>query len=101
MDRWEDARPRHRTIFAFHQDDQGDWVAELACGHTQHLRHNPPWIERPWVITAEGRQGHLGGTLDCRQCQVAEQSRGETTMADSCHDSASGDASAYEPGGDA
>jgi Protein of unknown function (DUF3565) len=101
MDRCEEVRPRHRTIIAFHQDDQGDWVADLACGHTQHMRHNPPWIKRPWVITAEGRQSRLGDTLDCCQCQVAERSTGETTMADGCHGTAGGDVRAYEPGGDA
>ena len=26
-----------------------DWVAELECGHTQHVRHDPPWTNRPWV----------------------------------------------------
>jgi hypothetical protein len=59
-----------RTIIAFHQDDQGDWVADLACGHTQHVRHNPPWVERPWVTTAAGRQKRLGSAVECRQCEA-------------------------------
>jgi hypothetical protein len=25
-------------------------VAELSCGHTQHLRHQPPWQSRAWVL---------------------------------------------------
>jgi hypothetical protein len=57
-----------RAIVGFHQDDQGDWVAELACGHNQHVRHRPPWTSRPWVTTAEGRQARLGQTLDCKLC---------------------------------
>lgn len=60
-----------RAIRGFHQDEHGDWVAELICGHTQHVRHNPPWIERPWVLTAQGRAAHVGQTLDCRLCVTA------------------------------
>lgn len=56
----------------FHQDDLGDWVAELDCGHTQHVRHRPPFTLRPWVVTAEGRQGRLGQTLDCPLCDRSE-----------------------------
>jgi len=57
-----------RAITGFHQDDHGDWVAELSCGHGQHVRHRPPWQVRPWVITEEGRREHLGLRLDCRLC---------------------------------
>ncbi|MFX5839946.1 DUF3565 domain-containing protein, partial [Acinetobacter baumannii] len=49
-------------------DEEGDWVARLACGHRQHVRHKPPWTIRPWVITARGRAGRLGDVLDCRKC---------------------------------
>ena len=35
----------------FHQDEQGDWVAELECGHGQHVRHRSPWELRPWVLS--------------------------------------------------
>ena len=57
-----------RRIVGFHQDDQGDWVAELECGHGQHVRHHPPWVERPWVLTPEGRQRCLSSFLNCRKC---------------------------------
>ena len=40
-----------RAITGFHQDDEGHWVADLVCGHTQHVRHNPPLSNRPWVLT--------------------------------------------------
>ncbi|MBV8973650.1 MAG: DUF3565 domain-containing protein [Sinobacteraceae bacterium] len=59
-----------RRITGYHQDDEGHWVAELECGHQQHVRHNPPWVNRPWVTTAEGRRGALGAVLDCKQCDV-------------------------------
>jgi hypothetical protein len=57
-----------RSITGYHQDDEGHWVAELECGHQQHLRHNPPWVNRPWVTTAAGRTAALGTPLDCRKC---------------------------------
>jgi hypothetical protein len=57
-----------RCIVGFHQDEHGDWVAELECGHGQHVRHKPPWILRPWVITDAGRQTKLGTALECKRC---------------------------------
>jgi len=57
-----------RRIIGFHRDESGDWVAELDCGHGQHVRHDPPFRLRPWVETAEGRRGKLGETLPCRKC---------------------------------
>jgi hypothetical protein len=57
-----------QTITGFHLDEQGDWVADLACGHTQHVRHRPPWELRPWVTTEEGRRAHLGLVLHCKKC---------------------------------
>ena len=59
-----------RKIIAFHQDDHADWVADLDCGHTQHVRHNPPWALRPWVTTPEGRSAHLGHELPCPACEA-------------------------------
>jgi tellurite resistance-related uncharacterized protein len=57
-----------RAIVGFSQDDQGDWVAQLACGHTQHVRHAPPWQSRPWVQTEQGRNEYLGTELLCVDC---------------------------------
>jgi len=57
-----------QEITGYHQDEEGYWVADLACGHTQHLRHNPPWTNRPWVITEEGCDKHLGTELECKDC---------------------------------
>jgi hypothetical protein len=58
-----------RRIIGFHQDDEAHWVADLECGHTQHVRHDPPWQQRPWVVTAEGRQRFLGTSLRCVLCE--------------------------------
>jgi hypothetical protein len=57
-------------IVGFHQDDAGHWVAELSCGHQQHMRHDPPWQNRPWVLTLEGRHGLIGTEIPCNQCVV-------------------------------
>src|SRR4051794_33101406 len=56
------------AIVGFHLDAQGEWVAELACGHQQHVRHLPPFHLRPWVLEAEGRRQRLGTPLECRLC---------------------------------
>ena len=52
----------------FHPDEHGDWVADLECGHGQHVRHNPPWVSREWVTTPEGRRAHIGNLLECKSC---------------------------------
>jgi hypothetical protein len=57
----------HR-VTGFHQDEQHHWVAELACGHNQHVRHDPPFQTRPWVLTDEGRRSRLGIELECKKC---------------------------------
>jgi hypothetical protein len=61
-----------QAITGFHQDEHGDWVADLACGHTQHVRHRPPWELRSWVVSEEGRREHLGCMLHCMKCETDE-----------------------------
>jgi len=58
----------NQEIVGFAQDELGDWVARLACGHNQHVRHVPPWQKRPWVVSEEGRRQHLGHILECKKC---------------------------------
>lgn len=62
-----------RRIVGFHQDEEGDWVADLECGHGQHVRHWPPGQSRPWVLTEGGRQAHLGMSLRCAKCPIFSQ----------------------------
>ncbi|MEQ9090030.1 MAG: DUF3565 domain-containing protein [Balneola sp.] len=57
-----------RAIVGFHKDDKNDWVAELECGHQQHVRHNPPWQIREWVTTEAGRKTKIGHFLQCKGC---------------------------------
>ena len=65
-----------RSITGFHPDDAGEWVAELSCLHGQHVRHRPPFQDRPWVTTDAGRAGRVGTELDCPLCDRAEMPGG-------------------------
>ncbi len=57
-----------REIVDYRQDDAGDWVAVLDCGHGQHIRHSPPFQVRPWVLDPAGRARFIGYPLNCRIC---------------------------------
>jgi len=61
-----------RAISGYHQDNEGEWVAELSCGHGQHVRHRPPFQFREWVVDAGRRDARLGTPLDCPLCDRAE-----------------------------
>jgi hypothetical protein len=58
-----------RCIVGFRQDDEGHWIAELDCGHSQHMRHQPPWQVRPWVLTDAGREQYIGVPVPCPLCE--------------------------------
>jgi hypothetical protein len=59
-----------QAISGYHKDEEDHWVAELSCGHFQHVRHDPPWTNRLWVITSEGRDSMLGFELECKNCDL-------------------------------
>lgn len=61
-----------RRIVGFRADDAGDWIADLSCLHGQHVRHRPPFQDRPWVVTGPGRHERVGTELDCPLCDRAE-----------------------------
>ncbi len=61
-----------RKITGYHRDEEDHWVAELDCFHGQHVRHKPPFVNRPWVETQEGRDSQLGTQLDCLRCDRLE-----------------------------
>ena len=61
-----------QKIIGFDQDELGDWRAMLACGHRQHVRHDPPFVNRPWVLTEDGRRRFLGAPLECVKCDDGE-----------------------------
>jgi Protein of unknown function (DUF3565) len=54
-----------RKIIDYHLDEASDWIADLECGHQQHVRHNPPWTNRHWVTTPQGQLDHTGHALLC------------------------------------
>jgi len=55
-------------ITGFHQDEHEQWVADLSCGHSRHFRHDPPWQQREWVTSPQGRKTYIGFELDCKTC---------------------------------
>mgnify|MGYP003465349214 FL=1 len=57
-----------QAIIGFHLDDEQHYIAELVCGHNQHVRHTPPWQNRVWVLTEDGRNEKLGVMLECKLC---------------------------------
>ncbi len=61
-----------RTIVDYYKDENKDWVAELDCCHGQHVRHKPPFINRPWVEQQAGRDAMLGEELNCVRCDRLE-----------------------------
>lgn len=69
-----------QKITGFHVDIENHWVAELECGHAQHMRHDPPWMERPWVLTLEGRNSRLGHVLNCVRCDELADKAGKAVI---------------------
>jgi tellurite resistance-related uncharacterized protein len=67
-----DPEPRV-PITAFRPDETeapGSWIASLACGHAQHIRHRPPFQNAEWITTAEGRERNIGSRLPCPLCRM-------------------------------
>lgn len=58
-----------QKISDFYKDEHSDWVAELECGHSQHVRHDPPWQLRPWVMKEKDRNKRIGTFLYCKKCE--------------------------------
>ena len=62
----------NRPIVDFDTDDEGVHVALLTCGHRQHVRHDPPFVDRAWVLTEIGRSQKIGLPLNCVRCDRFE-----------------------------
>jgi tellurite methyltransferase len=66
-------------IVGFRPDDDespGSWIAALACGHGQHIRHRPPFQNAEWVTTSAGRASKLGTRLSCALCRMPRLPQG-------------------------
>jgi tellurite methyltransferase len=61
-----------RAMTGFHLDEDGDWVAELSCLHSQHIRHRPPFWNAAWIEDEAERHARVGQLLDCPLCERAE-----------------------------
>jgi hypothetical protein len=81
-----------RKIVDYHIDAENHWVAELDCGHGQHVRDDPPWRDRPWVRTEGGRASRLGQELNCVRCEEFARKVAEAVIKE-CRESL---AAAYE-----
>jgi hypothetical protein len=64
-----------RKITGFHLDEINDWIEELEYNHGQHVRHNPPFVNRPWVVTLEGRNSNIGESLRLHKMQSGRSVR--------------------------
>lgn len=60
------------AIVGYHQDEEGYWVAELSCLHRQHIRHQPPFQDRAWVLDEAERDARTGSSIHCPLCDAAE-----------------------------
>jgi len=56
---------KQQGIVGDHQDNAQGWVAILGYRHRHHRRQQPPWTNRPWVMTTAGRESRLGARPDC------------------------------------
>lgn len=72
-----------QKIKGYHLDSETHWVAELECGHTQHVRHDPPWTVREWVTTEEGRASRIGQELGCVLCDDTGTRVAKTVLTES------------------
>lgn len=89
-----------RRITGFDLDAEGDWVAELECGHRQHVRHRPPFQMRAWVLEEAGRASRIGAPIDCPLCDSLSAPLPDSlrSLPGDGTDSAEDDGGTLEPG---
>ena len=56
-----------RRIIDFRLHDRGERIADLSCLHSRHVRDQPAFRDRGWVLTEAGRAGRVrdGDRLPC------------------------------------
>ncbi|MDA8309659.1 MAG: DUF3565 domain-containing protein [Actinomycetota bacterium] len=58
-----------RRITGLTRGGDGEWVAELSCGHRRGVRHRPAGGVHPSVLDETARAPRLGSWLDCPSCE--------------------------------
>ena len=61
-----------QPIVDYDLDEENHWVAELPCGHFQHVRQEPPLENRIWVTPVEGRASMHGFEPNCLKCDESD-----------------------------
>lgn len=61
-----------RRMLGFVVDVDGDWIAQLECGHRRHIRHRPPLSNFPWITDEAARAGKIGESIECPRCARLE-----------------------------
>ncbi|ART79215.1 DUF3565 domain-containing protein [Oceanisphaera avium] len=57
-----------QPILAFYSSKGEQWRVELRCGHHQLLTHQPPFHQRPWLLSPALRHAMVGCWLPCKEC---------------------------------
>ena len=52
-----------RRVFMMNRD-----YSEFRNSLGQHVRHDPPWMLREWVLHKETRAERIGSLMDCKKC---------------------------------
>lgn len=76
-------QPKVQTIVAIEPEpaeQPGVWLARGRCGHTWHLRHQPPLHSRPELLDAQKRAALIGSTFECRNCAMPELPEGAVEL---------------------
>jgi|GEM_PF-893351 len=60
-------------IIRFHKDEKGDWIVDLDCGHSRHMRHDPPWSNMDWIHSSEARWDRMQQPIECRSCDERKE----------------------------
>ncbi len=57
-----------RTIESLRRESEHAVVLRLGCGHTRHVRHNPPLSDHPWVVDQAASAEKVGQAIECGAC---------------------------------
>lgn len=67
---WRLQKNPESVIEGFRLEEDGAWVVMLDCGHSRHIRHQPPFHRAPWLLSEQGRAARLGTRVACQLCHM-------------------------------